>query len=196
MVGRIIKQAFLLFVAVALFVVPPTGVSASSQDDMREKVQAAVGLLLKDRSGAMAQLRGLGEPAVPYVVEILESQKKPTVQVRMALLSFISEARSRESNAALISLLSSSEPYERGFAAVELGRRKLDGGIPKLIALLNDKEIYLSRHITDPYREEHTLVRDTVIDSLQSITGHTLAKGKSREEQAKAWLRWWQKQQK
>ena len=169
--------------------------AALPQSDLKEKVAEAVNLFLRDRAQAMAQLRALGDPAIPFVLEILQSDQKPIIPVRLALLSFIAEMQGENSNSALMALFSHNESHVRGFATVELGRRKLERAIPKIVGLLNDEGIYMSFMITDPYREEHKLVRDVAIEALQSITGKTLAKGKSREAQIKAWRRWWQKQQ-
>lgn len=192
----IYRRAISLALSSTLAFASCVSAAALPQDETRAKVAEAVSLMLKDRPLAVSRLRALGEPAIPYVVEILKSENKPVVPVRLALLNFIAETKGSESDSALIALLSDNEPSFRGFAAVVLGERKLKPAVPKLIALLSDREIYMSHAITDPYREENTLVRDVAIKALRSITEQNLARGKSQEEQAKAWRRWWQKQQK
>jgi hypothetical protein len=77
-----------------------------------------------------------------------------------------------------------------------LGKRKMRRAIPRMVELLNDEGIYITLTNSDPYRKKDKPVRDVAIEALQSITGKTLAKGKSQEAQAKAWLNWWRKQQK
>jgi hypothetical protein len=78
-------------------------------------------------------------------------------------------------------------------AASHLGERRLRDAIPHLINLLHDKEVYKTVVQTHPETEEDVLVRDVAIEALEDITGMTLARRGSRDEQVKAWLRWWQR---
>ena len=190
------RRIIALTLSVTLAIASLGGVEARWQDETRAKVAEAVNLLRTDRLLAVSRLRALGALAVPFLVEVLKSMDQPVVPVRLILLNFIAETKGGESDAALIELSSDSEPYIRGFAAVAPGERKVGAAIPNLVALLNDKEIYMSHVTTDPYREEHRLVRDAAIAALRSITGQNVARGKSQEEQAKSWQRWWRKQQK
>ena len=100
------RQVISFALTVALVIAACFEVSAFQQNETRAKAAEAVDLMLKDRSLALSQLRALGEPAIPYVVEILQPENKPLVPVRLTLLTFISETKGRESDEALIKLLS------------------------------------------------------------------------------------------
>ena len=142
----------------------------------------------------MAHFRDLGEKAIPAVLNLIQSDEVP-VGVRMfGLFGFISSIEGESANGALIELLSARIPFLRGQSASELGRRKAKAAMPNLIQLLDDKEIYFTTSSTDPWREEHTLVRDATIDALEAITGKKLSKNRSYEEKAKAWSGWWHQQ--
>ena len=143
----------------------------------------------------MAQLKELGAPAVPYVLDYVSREAYRYPLIKMLLLqNFVSLMRGDEADAALIKLLSDKQPELRGYAASELGVRKVSSAVPLLVSLLNDKaNTTLIRDTND--LSPDVLVRDSAIGALESITGIKLAKDKSKEKQAKAWLGWWQKQQ-
>jgi HEAT repeat protein len=188
MIEHIIILAFL-----ALQTAQPTSATATQQDS--DRVNEAVALFRnKQYDKAMSQFRELGEKAIPAVLNLIQSEEGP-IPIRMfGLFGFISSIEGASANRALIELLSARIAFFRGQSAGELGRRKVKAAIPNLIQLLDDKEICLTTTITDPYREEHTLVRDVAIGALEVITGRKLETHRSYEQKAKAWVRWWNQQ--
>ncbi len=169
---------------------------ANPQYDVEAKVQEAVNFILnREIPRGMAQLKELGSPAVPYVLDYMsrEAYRYPLLKI-LLLQNFVSLTRGEEADAALIKLLSDNQPELRGYAASELGKRKVKSAIPQLISLLNDKaHTTVIRHLND--RSPDVLVRDSAIAALESIAAIKLAKGKNKQKQAKAWSSWWQKQE-
>lgn len=188
MVKHIIVLAFL-----ALQTAQPTSATATQQDI--DRVNEAVALFRnKQYDKAMSQFRELGEKAISAVVNLIQSEEVSVGVPMFRLFGFISSIESETANRAMIELLSAKEAVLRGESAGELGRRKIKVAIPNLIRLLDDKEICWSTTITDPYREEHTLVRDVAIYALEAITGRKLETHRNYEQKAKAWVRWWNQQ--
>jgi hypothetical protein len=185
----------IVILALLVFVTPRPNAGIATQQDDADRVNEAVKLFRnKQYDKAMSQFRDLGEKAIPAVLNLIQSEEVP-IGVRMfALFGFISSIQGESANRALIELLSARIALLRGQSAGELGRRKVKAAIPNLIQLLDDKEICWSKTITDPYREEHTLVRDVAIDALEAITGKKMEKRRNYEERAKAWARWWSQQ--
>ena len=192
-IQHIIVKHMIILAFLGLQTAQPNRAAATQQDS--DRVSEAVALFRnKQYDTAMSQFRDLGEKAIPAVLNLIQSDEVP-VGVRMfGLFGFISSIEGESANGALIELLSARIPFLRGQSAGEIGRRKVKAAIPNLIHLLDDKEICLTTSITDPYRERHTLVRDTAIDALEAITGKKLSKNRSYEEKAKAWAGWWHRQ--
>lgn len=178
-----------------------------TQGDVESRIAEAVALYHnKQISQAVTKFREIGEPAVPAVMELLKTAISSGGMPMLILTGFFSATTGQQVDMALIELLSSESPYVRGFAAISLGQRKLRIAVPQLIKLLEDKGIYLTRNtISHLYtrgnkdaevvvEENHILVRDKAVEALESITGLRLAKKKSGETKAKAWLGWWQRQ--
>lgn len=169
--------------------------SATATQQGSDGVNDAVALFRNNQyDKAMSQFRELGEKAIPAVMKLIQSEEIPFPVRIFRLFGFISSIESETANGALIELLSAKNAFLRGRSSGELGRRKVKAAIPNLIHLLNDKEIYLTTTITDPYREEHRLVRDAAVVALEEITERKLEKHRSYEEKAKAWVRWWNQQ--
>lgn len=173
---------------------PPT--SAKVQSDVEAKAQEAINFILnREIPRGMTQLKELGPPAVPYVLDYVsrEAYRYPLIKI-LLLHNFVSLAKGEEADAALIKLLADTQPELRGYAAAELGKRSIKVAVPHLVQLLNDKaNTTILRDMND--RSPDVLVRDAAIGALEAITEIKLAKGKSKEKQAKAWLDWWQKEQ-
>lgn len=189
MIAHIIILAFL-----GLQNAQPTSATATRQDIDRAN-EAVVLFRNKQYDKAMPQFRDLGEKGIPAALNLLQSEEVPVGVPMFRLFGFISSIETETANRALIELLSAKDAFLRGRSAGELGRRKVKVAIQNLIKLLDDKEICWSKTITDPYREEHTLVRDTAIDSLEVITGRKLETHRSYEAKAKAWVHWWNQQE-
>jgi hypothetical protein len=175
-----------------------------TQGDTESKISEAVALFHNGQiPKAIAQLRIIGDPAVPAALELLRTDVGSHGATQFLLSGFIASVDGNRANVALLELLSDSSPYLRGLAASSLGRRKLKSAVPQLINLVNDKEVYLTTHVTHPYRNDReepsvdipTLVRDVTIDALRAITGKTLAGNETKDRQAAAWVQWWKKQQ-
>jgi hypothetical protein len=168
------------------------------QVDLRPRVAEAVAQFHKDPASARSQLQKLGSPAIPFIVERICSgdEKIPVNKVRRDpfLVDIIAKYRTKESDDALMKLLSSKCPNIRGLAATYIGNRRTRSAIPQLINLLGDKEIYLGYIVTHG-QDYEVLVRDVAIDALQKITGKKLATRSNKDDQAQAWLDWWAKQQ-
>lgn len=170
--------------------------TCDSQDQLRNKVSQLINLPFpRSAENCRKQLKALGAPAIPYIIEAIRFSANINPIKKDFLADIISSIGGGEANSAFIELLSDSDSHIRGLAASYIGKRRLKSGIPQLINLLNDKGVYKTIVQTDPSIEQDVFVRDVVIESLQSITGITLAHRSSRDEQAKAWLRWWHRQE-
>jgi len=177
------------------------------QDDVQSHVNEVI-LLLEGRKykEAEAKLRVLGAPAIPLVLPIVRKEERSPAS--SIILHFIVSIESGEAESAVIELLSNESAYLRGFTISYLrsfGARKVQqAALPHLIGLLHDTEIWLSGKASRGYyvKPDPTMVefkysvRGEAIEALQQITGIKLAVGATENEQAKAWLQWWQKQQK
>ena len=178
-----------------LFLLCPP-IPAKDQSEVEAKVQEAINSILKrDIPRGMAQLKELGSPAVPHVLDYVSREAYRYPLIKMLLLhNFVSLTKGEEADAVLIKLLGDEQPELRGYAASELGKRKVKAAVPQLVLLLNDKANTTTiRDVND--RSPDVLVRDAAIGALEAITRIKLAKGKSKEKQAKAWQSWWQKEQ-
>lgn len=166
------------------------------QDDLRAKVSLAVSRPFpKEAEASRKQLEALGAPAIPLIVEVVRSGTNLTPIKKAFLIDVIASMSGQQPDSALIGLLADGDPHVRGMAASYLGKQRLKAAVPHLINLLNDKEVYKTIVQTDPAAEQDILVRDVAIEALQSTTGIALAQQGSKDQQVKAWLRWWQKQQ-
>jgi hypothetical protein len=191
---------------------PSAVVANAHRDNTRAKVAAAVALYPREAKAAFKNLRALGAEAIPFILDTIKDNgpiSKPLsinkiAQTNPFLISVIANIPDKQADTALIELLSSRDVIIRGKAAAALGIRKSNTAIPSLIELLNDSKVYLvyvvSRHQrghgTSPTTEVKVLIRDVAVDALEEITGTVLAESDSKRVQAKAWLRWWKKQQK
>jgi HEAT repeat protein len=192
-IQHIIVKHMIILAFLGLQTAQPNRAAATQQDS--DRVSEAVALFRnKQYDTAMSQFRDLGEKAIHAVLNLIQSEELPVGLPMFRLFGFISSIESETANRALIELLSAKRAFLRGQSAGELARRKVKAAIPNLIQLVDDKEICLTTSITDPYREQHTLVRDTAIDALEAITGEKLSKNRSYEEKAKAWAGWWHQQ--
>jgi HEAT repeat protein len=188
---------------VTLVATPSIVAATRTQTDTDAKISQAIALF-NDREiqKALVLLRSIGDPAVPAAVQLLHTDIGSHGAPQLLLSGFIASVEGSRANAALLELLTDSSPYLRGVAASTVGKRKLKAAVPRLVDLLDDKEVYLITHATHPqgYGREPdsadvpTLVRDVAIDALRSITGKTLARAETKDRQADAWVRWWKKQ--
>lgn len=173
----------------------PAGTDQQERD-IRGKVKDAMALLPNDPQAAVAQLRSLGTSALDYIAEAIQLQPNLTQLQKALLLAVLADNKDEKGDAALIGLLSATDPFIRGSAVSALGRRQYKGAIPFFVKLLDDKETYITRSRTDPYSDESILVRDAAIEALETTTKMILAEKASSDKKANAWRRWWQKQQK
>lgn len=172
----------------------PVVAAPGTQNNIETRISEAVALFHNRQiPQAVGKFRGIGDPAVPAVMELLKTDVGSRGMPLLLLTGFFSSTKGARADAALIELLSKESPYLRGFAASLIGKRKLRVAVPHLIKLLDDKEVYITT-TSSHYPDMHTLVRDEAIDALQSITGKTFARNKSRGRQAEAWLEWWREQ--
>jgi hypothetical protein len=107
------------------------------------------------------------------------------------LIDVIARSKTRESGSAMIALLTDSDPYVRGLAVSYLGKRRYRPAMAHLVALLDDKGVFVTTIKTDPEREEPELVRDKAIEALEAITRMKLTPKRTGDEKAKAWQQWW-----
>lgn len=168
------------------------------QVDLKLRVTQAVELFPKDPGRARDQLRRLGSPAIPFIVEIIcsEDDQIPVKKVTRDpfLVDVIAEYADKAADDALVKLLSSKCPNIRGLAAKYIGNRKTESAIPHLVNLLDDKDVYIGYAVTHG-QDYEVLVRDIAIEALQKITGKKMARRSSKDAQAQAWVNWWKKQQ-
>lgn len=163
------------------------------QDGLRSKVAQALSRPFPlEAEASRNQILALGTPAIPFIIERIESAEGLTLIKQAFLIDLIARMDDQQSASALIKLLGDSNPRVRGLAASFLGKKKVKVAIPHLINALQDKEVYLTTVHTHPATEEEILVRDVALEALTAITGITLAQQSSREIQVKEWLRWWQ----
>jgi hypothetical protein len=161
------------------------------QEDVKAKAEEALKNFNKNVPENMARLRALGAPAVPLVIDYIREGHGPIVKI--ILLSFVSSTKGKEADDAVLSLLWDKDPTLRGYAATAASARKLQAAVPRLVELLNDKEV--ATHVVVMDGEDYdVLVRDNAVEALESINGLVLEKKGSKDKKAKAWLRWWQKQ--
>lgn len=171
-------------------------VVCAPQDDLRGRVSQAVNRPFpREAESTRQQLAALGAPALPFIIENIRANASLTPIKKAFLVDVIAGMNGSQSAATLISLLDDPDPYVRGMAASYLGKRRLKDAVPHLVGLLNDKEVYKTVVRTDPAAEEDILVRDIALEALRATTRIALARRSSKDEQAKAWLHWWQRQQ-
>ena len=180
--------------------------SPMNQGGIKAKVDDVARLLQQRKfTEAEAELHKLGAPAIPYLLDVVRAElptRPPAVSV---FLRFIVSTEGPEAESAMASLLSDKSAYLRGQTVAYLrsdGARKVrQASLPYLIESLKDTEIWLSGKTTrlinaDPAEIEEIkfefAMRDEAIEALQSITGMKLAEKSNKDEQVKAWLRWWQ----
>lgn len=167
------------------------------QDDLQAKVSQAISRPFpKEAEASRKQLLALGTPAIPFIAEAVRSSEYLTPIKKVFLIDVMAGIKGQQLGPALVSLLVDDDPLVRGQAAAHLGKQRLKAAIPHLINLLNDRGVYKTTVQTDPAAEQAVLVRDVAIEALQSATGIALAQWSSKDEQVRAWLCWWQKQQK
>lgn len=181
------------FALLLQFSVLALGVRA--QNNLRSQVSDAVRLFPKDAKTSRNQLISFGDPAVPLIVEIIQSDTNLDPIKKSFLVDVIATLHGEKSSEALISLLADGDPYVRGLVASYVSKRKLQTAIPHLIALLEDKAVYKTVVQTDPSSEEPVLVRDVAIEALQATAGLVLSPGGTKDQQATAWKRWWKRRQ-
>jgi hypothetical protein len=163
------------------------------QEDVKAKAEGALKNFNKNVPEGLAQLRALGAPAVPFILDYIREGHGPIIKI--ILLSFVSSTQGKEADDAVLSLLWDKDPSLRGYAVTAIGARKLKAGVPRLVELLSDKGVY--NHVVVMDGEDYdVLVRDNAVEALESINGMVLEKKGSNDKKAKAWLRWWQRQQK
>ena len=191
-------NSLLIFIPFACALSASVCVAATykSQDDLRSKVSQAVSRAFpQEAESSRKQLIALGVSAIPFIVEIVQSGANLTPIKKAFLIDIVASLKGQQSASALTSLLGDTDPYVRGLAATYAGKQRLKVAVPHLVNLLNDKEVYKTIVQTDPFTERDVLVRDVAIETLQAIAGIALAQRGSKDEQVKAWLRWWHKQQ-
>ena len=180
--------AYLLLHAVGLAETP------NPQSELRTKVSEAARLFPKEAKTSRKQLISFGEPAVPFIVEIIQSDPNLDPVKKAFLIDVIASIHGEKSDAGLVSLLSDGDPYVRGLAVSYITKRKLQAAIPHLISLLEDKAVYKTVVHTDPSSTQVVLVRDVAIEALQATTGIAVRPRGTKDEQVRAWMRWWGKQ--
>lgn len=184
---RVVSACLLLF-SVCLYPV-------KGQSDVRAQVSQSVRLIPLQPEVARKKLKRLGPSAFPDILRVI-SDDSGLGQIKKAfLINVIGGSRTKESGSALTVLLSDSDPFVRGLAVSYFGRRRDKAAIPQIVRLLNDKGIHLTQTRTDPASEESIFVRDKAIEALEAITRKKMEPRATRDEQAKAWQRWWSRHQ-
>ena len=199
--------------AVALCSMFSTAVHANTspvhQDGVKAKVGDVVRLFRQRKfTEAEAALHKLGAAAIPHLLDFVRAEFPARPPAVSAFLRFIVSTESPEAESAAASLLADKSAYLRGQTIAYLrsdGARKVrQASLPYLIGLLKDTEVWLSGKTTRVVRRDPAEivesefefpVRDEAIETLQSITGMTLAEKGNKDEQVKAWTGWWQSRQ-
>ncbi len=184
------------FLLICMFLISMcTALTCAPQDNLQAKVIQAVDLPFPQQAeNTRRQLTALGAPAIPFIVDVIRSNTSLNPVKKIFLIGIVANMKGEQSTTALVNFLSDSDPHVRGVAASYLGTRKFKAAVPYLVNLLGDKEVYKTTVQTDPAAEQNVLVRDVAIEALQAINGIALAQRGSKEDQVKAWLRWWRKQ--
>src|SRR5712691_1358038 len=95
------------------------------QEELKVKVQRAVDLPFpKDAEESRKQLKGMGAPAIPYILAVVESDSKMNPIKKTFLIDVIASIGDASSTSALMDLLSYNDPQVRGVAATHLGEQK------------------------------------------------------------------------
>lgn len=165
------------------------------QDDLSAQVSKAVGLFSSSPTLARKELKELGPSAFPYLLRIIREDPGLGTIKKTLLIDAIARDETEKGASALVELLAESDPYVRGLAISYLGKRRYRPAISHLIKLLDDRGVFVTTIKTDPYREEPELVRDKAMEALQAITGKRMDRRTTQDERARAWVRWWEKQQ-
>jgi hypothetical protein len=205
---KIQLSALSILGVIALFHSVGSGVQAAPQDDLRYRINEIV------RNEDYSELKKLGPPAMPYVLELLESSNNFDGH-QLALFFFIMQTEGRTSDEALVRLLSHPSCYLRGLAAKFVGARKIREAVPELIPLLQDRSVFGKNlcggevsetpgsnpmpakvKVTSARPDSELLVMDEAVKALESITGLEVSEGRNFDKRAIAWMHWWQKQQK
>lgn len=192
---------------IALFHSVSSGVQAVPQDDLRYRINEII------RNKDYSELKELGPPAVPYVLELLESNSNFNGH-QLALFFFVMQTHGKKSDEALVRLLHHPSCYLRGLAAQQVGFRKIKAAVPELIPLLQDRNVYGKSLCGGDYSgtpsvnsipakvkatptrpDSELLVMDEAVRALESITGLKISESRSLDKRATAWMRWWQQQQ-
>ncbi len=190
------REIVLLALVWLLISIVSTDVLAQCPGETKLKVETAINSIYVEKSFApmSRQLREIGSPAAPCVLDYVRREGYQRPIIKLVLLSFVSESEGTEVESALIEMLKDKQPELRGYAVNELGKRKVKRAVPFLIERLDDNgNTVILCSMNSPC--DDVFVRDLVVEALESITGVRLTKSKNREKQVKAWRRWWQKQQ-
>lgn len=165
------------------------------QGDVATRVTRAIDLMSHQPKAARRELKKIGAPAFPHILRAIRDDSVLGPIKKAFLIDVIGKSRTQEAASALTELLSYSDAFVRGLAVSHLGKRRYKPAIPYLVHLLDDKEVFVTNMQTDPDRNEPVLVRDNAMEALQAITGRTMDAGATQDERARAWVRWWEKQQ-
>lgn len=165
------------------------------QGDVATRVTRALDLMSHQPKAARRELQRIGAPAFPHILRAIREDDGLGPIKKAFLVDVIGKSRTKEAASALTELLSYSDPFVRGLAVSHVGKRRYKPAIPYLVKLLDDKNVFVTNMQTDPDRNEPVLVRDNAMEALQAITGRAIDARATQDERAKAWLHWWEKQQ-
>jgi hypothetical protein len=182
---------------IGLFICIADGkVYAQCRDDTRSKVEAIINNIFAEKTlnNVTQQFREIGPAAVPCVLEYMSRDGYKRPAIRIIFLNFVSKSEGVEVEAALMKLLKDTRPELRGYAASELGRRRVFSAIPLLIDRLDDNENTVVICTLNNSCDDIP-VRVLAMSALESITGVKPSNSKSKEKQAKAWRQWWSTRQ-
>jgi len=145
---------------------------------------------------ARRELLAAGEPAIAVVGEAFQSETRAT-HVRLAfLIDVLISFESPKAYATLYALLSDSRAFVRGHIVQQLGRKKVECAVPRLIEKLSDHAEFAQEVSTDPYRTKSLSVSDTALAALSSITGVAPERRGSAAPSRSKFEKWWERNKK
>ena len=166
--------------------------------DNREEVKRLLELPLQENVGYIKnEIRRIGSPAMPILVEIVNTKTgKMSFTKRTFLMGLIGELADVSCCNVVTELLKNESADIRGDTIKLIASKKDKHAISKIIALLDDKEIFTTNVRTDPYQEEDISVSDVALSALSEITGIQIDKNLDENIQIQFWQNWWNSQAK
>jgi hypothetical protein len=166
--------------------------ASCAQSRTDQAIQALARPFPAEAATAKKELLAAGDTAVGVIEDEFRSRTQIS-HVRLAfLVDVLLSLESMRAYAAVYDLLSDSRPFVRGNIVQQLGRKKVDCAVPRLIRMLSDDTEFAQEVSTDPYRSKPILVSDAALVALHSITGVATDGRESAPPPKMEFEKWWE----